>query len=217
MTKAKSLSILGDSISTYEGVSNDRAARESIWGNPVFYRDPFPVEKTYWGHLLARFGWEICVNNSWSGGNLSGREDPSSGVCRARELGRDDGKAPDFVIVFMGINDLGRGIAPEVFAADYRRTLEIIREKHPDAMLICVTLPDRHPYFKPRCEDFNRAIREAAKAMGERVILADLFQSPLRNDTYYFNTVDGLHPDEDGMRMIARVIEDAVVKFFPEA
>ena len=34
---------------------------------------------------------------------------------------------------------------------------------------------------------------------------------------FEINTVDGLHPDEDGMRMIARVIEDAVVKFFPEA
>ena len=217
MPKKYKLSILGDSISTYEGVSNDGSAEATLWQNPVFYRDPFPLEKTYWSLLLSRFGWEICVNNSYSGGNLTGRGDPISGVERASHLARADGTAPDAVLVFMGINDLGRGIAPEVFAADYRRTLEIIREKHPDAMLICVTLPDRHPYFKPRCEDFNRAIREAAKAMGERVILADLFQSPLRNDTYYFNTVDGLHPDEDGMRMIARVIEDAVVKFFPEA
>ena len=210
MTKAKSLSILGDSISTYEGVSNDRAARESIWGNPVFYRDPFPAEKTYWGHLLARFGWEICVNNSWSGGNLSGRDDPSSGVCRARELGRDDGKAPDFVIVFMGINDLGRGVSPEVFAADYKRALETVRRCHPRATVVCVTLPDRHPYFKPRCEVFNRAIEKAAQEMGEGFLVADLFHSRLANDTYYFNTVDGLHPDEDGMKIIAEVIGDAI-------
>ena len=214
MTKAKGLSILGDSISTYEGVSNDRAARESIWGNPVFYRQPFPMERTYWGRLLERFGWKVCVNNSWSGGNLSGREDPSSGVCRARELGRDDGDAPDFVIIFMGINDLGRGIAPEVFAADYKMALETVRECHPRAKVICVTLPDRHPYFKPRCEVFNSAIEKAAGEMGFAV--ADLFHSRLSNDTYYFNTVDGLHPDEDGMRIIAEVIGDAIAAVFAE-
>ena len=208
MEKAKLLSILGDSISTYEGVSNDRLANETIFGNPVFYRTSFPVEKTYWGRLLERFGWEVCVNNSWSGGNLSGREDPSSGVCRAAHLGRDDGRMPDVILLFMGINDLGRGISPEVFAADYRETLRILRKRHPAALLVAVTLPDRHPYFKPRCEIFNRAIEEAAKEAGAYV--ADLFHSRLNNDTYYFNTVDGLHPDEDGMAIIAEVIGDAI-------
>lgn len=217
MPKKYKLSILGDSISTYEGVSNDETAEDTLWQNPAFYRDPFPLEKTYWSLLLSRFGWEICVNNSYSGGNLTGRGDPISGVERASHLARKDGAAPDAVLVFMGINDLGRGVAPEVFAADYGRALEIIREKHPHTLLVCVTLPDRHPYFKPRCEVFNRAIEKAAKAMGDGVILADLFHSALCNDTYYFNTVDGLHPDEDGMRMIAETIGNAIAKALPEA
>ena len=76
------------------------------------------------------------------------------------------------------------------------------------------TLLHGHPYFKPRCEVFNSAIEKAAGEMGFAV--ADLFHSRLSNDTYYFNTVDGLHPDEDGMRIIAEVIGDAISIAFAE-
>jgi len=49
---------------------------------------------------------------------------------------------------------------------------------------------------------------------GERFFVADLFHSRLNNDFYYINTVDGLHPDEDGMRIIAEVVEEAIRAHF---
>ena len=214
MFHGKRLSILGDSISTYRGISNDPNVNFTLYGYPCFYREPFPLERTYWGRLMASLGLVLCVNNSWSGGNLSGPDDPSSGVNRVNHLSTDQGETPDFIIVFMGINDLGRRVPAETFSADYKRVLAQIASRYPDAWVCCVNLPDRDLRMKPATECFNRAIENAVSVAGDRFFLADLFHSRLNNDCYYDNTVDGLHPDEDGMRMIAEVIEEAFRKKF---
>lgn len=210
MLKGKLISILGDSISTYEGVSNDPSANSTTIYNPAFYRGIFPLSSTYWHRVMDNLGLTLCVNNSWSGGNLSGVDNPDSGVNRAKSLSRDDGTSPDIIIVFMGINDLGRSIDAEVFASDYKRTLAIIKEKHPKAQVCCVNLPDRDVFLKRRAEIFNTAINTAVKSMGDNFFIADLFSSRLNNDFYYMNTLDGLHPDEDGMRIIAEIVENAI-------
>lgn len=216
MLHGKKLSILGDSISTYKGVSNDASANATLFYNPCYrlYHGFFKVEDTYWHMVMERLGLELCVNNSWSSGNLCGRDDPSSGVNRANHLARDDGELPDVIIVFMGTNDLGRGFGVEVFGADYRRTLETLKERYPDAAVCCVNLPDRHPSVHLRTKAFNRQIAAAASAMGEGYFVADLYSSPLKNDNYYNNTLDGLHPDPDGMRMIADAVEAAMREHF---
>lgn len=213
MFKGKKLSILGDSISTYRGVSNDSTANYTIRHNPYFYYLPFPLEKTYWMRLITELEMELCVNNSWSGGNLSGEFDLNSGVNRAHHLSRDDGVKPDIIIVFMGINDLGRNVPVDIFAKDYEKTLEIIKAEHPKAKVCCVNLPDRYADFKSRTELFNQAINIAAKKSGKNFFVADLFGSRLNNDFYYNNTVDGLHPDEDGARIISEVVIGAFKAF----
>ena len=203
------LSILGDSISTYDGYSNNGDTEPTLALNKCFYRPPFPYEKTYWAILCRRLGLNLLVNNSYSGGNLSGREDPTSGINRAPHLGKD-GTVPQLIILFMGINDLGRGVDSELFARDYRDTLSILNLLYPDALIFCVTLPDRDPMLKARAAKFNSHILSAA-CEKERCFVADLFNSRLNNDFYYMNTLDGLHPDEDGMSIIADVIAEAIL------
>lgn len=210
MVKCNKLSILGDSISTYKGVSDDASANSTLLYNPYYYRDPLPLEKTYWNLIMTSLDLILCVNNSWSGGNLSGIDNPDSGVNRAKNLSRNDGTKPDIIIVFMGINDLGRRVNIEVFASDYERTLMIIKERYPAAMVCCVNLPDRDITTKNQTQAFNDRIASAVKIAGEKFFVADLFHSRLNNDCYYMNTLDGLHPDEDGMRMIAEVVEEAI-------
>ena len=212
MLKGKLISILGDSISSYQGVSNDAAINASLFVNPCYYREPFPLEKTYWMLVMKNLGMELCVNNSWSGGNLSGKEDSSSGVNRAKSLSRDSGETPDLVIVFMGMNDLGRRVDAQVFASDYQDTLLTIKTSFPKAKVCCVNLPDRDIFLKERAVIFNKAIENAVKNAGENFFIADLFGSRLNNDFYYMNTGDGLHPDEDGMRIIGEIVEDAIKK-----
>lgn len=215
MLKGKKLSILGDSISTYQGVSNDASANSTTYINPYFYKEPFPLERTYWMRLIDAFGLTLCVNNSWSGGNLSGKDDSASGMNRVHRLSRDSGERPDFIIVFMGLNDLGRGVDAEIFASDYRKTLMIIKENYPFATVCCVNLPNRDIYLKERAILFNMGIENAVKAAGENFFIADLYNSRFNNDFYYMNTLDGLHPDEDGMKIIADVIEEHIRKNIP--
>lgn len=210
MLKGKRLSILGDSISTYQDVSNNPEYNSMLYYNPCFYREPFPVEKTYWHQLMDKLGLTLCVNNSWSGGNLSGIDDEDSGVNRVNYLSDNNGENPDIIIVFMGINDLGRRIPLEVFSVDYERVLKTIKSKYTSALVCCVNLPDRDIVMKKQTELLNRAIENAVKQMGDNFFVADLFNSRLNNDFYYMNTVDGLHPSESGMTIIAEVIENAM-------
>ena len=210
MPSSLRLSILGDSISTYRGISNDASACRSTAGNPCYYRAPFPIRDTYWMRLIDALGLTLCVNNSWSGGNLSGKNDDFSGVRRASALSRDNGEHPDLIIVFMGINDLGRNVAPTVFSSDYNEALLTIKKQYPTARVCCINLPDRDIIPSSRTECFNHVIEDAAKAAGERFFVADLYHSRLCRETYYLNTMDGLHPDPDGMRMIAEVAESAI-------
>lgn len=214
MLKGKTLSILGDSLSTYQGISDDATANASILYNPYYYREPFPLEKTYWKRLMDDFGLVLCVNNSWSGGNLSGKDNPNSGVNRAHNLARDDGTTPDIIIVFMGINDLGRKVNISTFASDYQETLMTIKNAYPFATVSCVTLPDRDFVMKAQTEMFNAEIKKAAEAAGKNFFVADLFNSRLNNDFYYMNTLDGLHPDDTGMEVIAEVIEKAFIAHY---
>ena len=210
MFTGKRLSILGDSVSTYKGVSNDKSANRTTRDNPYYYRPAFELKDTYWQRIIDDFGMTLCVNNSWSGGNLSGMDDPSSGVNRSSELAREDGETPDVIIVFMGINDVGRAIDSDVFRASYKKTLTTLKEEYPSAKVCCVNLPDRDIFLKTRTIIYNNIIKEAVSEAGENFFIADLFGSRLNNDFYYNNTIDGLHPDRDGMKIISEVIEDAM-------
>ena len=214
MLKGKRISILGDSISTYKNLSNNADANATTLTNPYKYDDPFPLEKTYWMLVINTFGMSLCVNNSWSGGNLSGKDDESSGVNRAHQLANNNGEKPEFIILFMGTNDLGRAVDPKVFESDYRTTLSVFKEKYPDAVVCCVNLPDRDIFLKQRAEIFNEIIESAVKDTGNNFFIADLYRSRLNNDFYYMNTTDGIHPDEDGMRIIAEIVIESVKCYF---
>jgi lysophospholipase L1-like esterase len=211
MLQSKKISILGDSISTYRGVSNDKYANATLYYNYYFpgYADEFPLERTYWMRVIDALGLELCVNNSWSGANLSG-EDDSAGVNRARNLARDDGMKPDIVILFMGMNDLGREVKSCVFEEYYRKTLQIIKEQYDSPFVCCVNMPDRHVSVREETVVFNEIIERAVKEMGKKFFVANLFNSDFNNDNYFKNTLDGLHPDEDGMKIIAEVVEKAI-------
>lgn len=209
---SKKLSILGDSVSTYKDVSNDASANSTTFYNPYYYKMPLPLEKTYWMLVMKELNLTLCVNNSWSGGNLSGRDNPDSGVNRANHLAHNDGTLPDVIIVFMGLNDLGRNVPVDTFYSDYEHTLKTIKQLYPNALVCCVNLPDRESYFKKRTEIFNSAIEKAVSSAGDNFFVANLFESKLNNDFYYINTLDGLHPDADGMKFIAEVVEEAISK-----
>ncbi len=116
----KKLSILGDSISTFEGVSNSKLINATIEKNAVWNKPStnfHDYTDVYWGQVLEQTDMELGVCNAWSGSKVYGYGNgQSTGIDnmlgRASELDRDDGTMPDVIFVYMGINDLRDG-SPE--------------------------------------------------------------------------------------------------------
>lgn len=109
---AKAYSVLGDSISTFEG--EVPAANRCYYdaadtnGTGVTSKDG-----TWWMRVIAEEGGEFLSNASFSGSMVQGEGFPAGRtLSRSRQLLGADGRQPDVVLVFIGINDYGWG-SPE--------------------------------------------------------------------------------------------------------
>lgn len=106
-----SVSILGDSYSTFEGwLTPDTNA---VWytARPDTRRtDVKSVDETWWYQTIKRMGWKLEVNNSYSGSTIcnTGYRDEDytheSFVTRLTRLG-----TPDIILVFGATNDSWAG------------------------------------------------------------------------------------------------------------
>ena len=125
----KWVSILGDSLSTFEGWSYDTNGVNDHYGpNAVgtvgYGNDVIDVKDTWWHKLLTSSGAKLCVNNSVGASRVTVRDDiVTDAIARVNrdELIRKVGKTyinldgtrevateeiiPDVVIIFMGTND----------------------------------------------------------------------------------------------------------------
>jgi lysophospholipase L1-like esterase len=107
----KYFSILGDSISTFNGISNNASINSTIGNNVALYPwgEVQDSSNTYWGRLISDIGMALCVDNAWSGSHVVGTENwgyKDNMYFRATELDRDSGENPDVIFVFMSTNDL---------------------------------------------------------------------------------------------------------------
>ncbi len=122
--EGKYLSVIGDSISTYEGISNNTDYNKTIGNNAVYYPTSssnfYDYTYTYWGRLMTDLGMKLAVNNAWSGsraygGKVSTYDDNM--LKRATELDNDNGTPndpsddinPDVILIYLSVNDLNRG------------------------------------------------------------------------------------------------------------
>lgn len=101
-------SIMGDSISTYEGCNPE--------GFDVFYEEERKdatgvrsVSDTWWARVIDHFGGRLLSNGSFSGSMVEGAGFPAGESCRRVDALAADGRKPDVILVFMGINDYGWG------------------------------------------------------------------------------------------------------------
>lgn len=198
-------SILGDSISTFQGFTPPGGFYYAPSSGPV--TGVSDVEDTWWMQVIRARGGVLLANNSWSGSTVaeSGNLGAAS-LSRIRKLG-PDGVSPDVVMVFTGLNDVGRYVALETFRADYEKMIRRIMERYPGARVLCGTLTvgyierplfPRLSYFGQRLEEYNDAIREAVSVTGAG--LADL--AALEES---YESMDGLHPSGVGMRQVAEL------------
>ena len=213
------VSILGDSISTFEGCNPD--------GHEVFYQyntiglNGLSGEHDTWWWKVSRFlGKPICMNNSYSGSRVSGEGFPAGSSKERYEALHSGDHIPDIILVYLGFNDFGYGVKPrktqskdlfkakELFFEDaYEIMLRGIKKTYPDSDVVCATLmktcikndddfvfPDA--FAGEPFDDYNEAIRRISKKTN--CYLADLESLGIR-----YETLDGTHPTKKGHQCIA--------------
>lgn len=222
MEKKRQISILGDSISTFEGF-NPR-------GYSVYYDDELQeinglrtVEDTWWMQVIRALDGILCVNDSYSGSRVSGTSFPSA-VCEERLTNlKTETACPDIILIYMGFNDFGYGVKISMdhmglhfskktknlnhFEDAYDEMLKRLKALWPQARIVCGTLLSTALKYRPgwgfsesysRSElgVYNDTIRKVTAQNG--CLLADLAESGPR-----YETLDGAHPTAAGHETIA--------------
>ena len=212
--KSKYFSVLGDSISTLAGCNPPQCGVFYDWSMKRRAGILNP-EDTWWGRVIEELGGQLLVNHSWAGSTvcrLPGCEVESYGCSsdRAADLGAE-GRSPDVVMVFMGINDLGHGVpltppgeGQVSFPAAYNRMLQNIHHHYPRAEIWCLSLPNV-PGIGTRAEVYNQVIRACAAQNGCRCV-------ELYRPNRVCETLDGYHPTARGMETIAGLVLDEIRK-----
>ena len=122
-----SVSILGDSYSTFEGwLTPDTNAVWYLARPNTRLTDVRSVSQTWWHQVMKRKGWKLEVNNSYSGSTIcnTGYRDEDytheSFVTRMTRLG-----SPDIILVFGGTNDSWAGSPVGEFKYDDIRRADL--------------------------------------------------------------------------------------------
>ena len=209
----KYFSILGDSISTLFGYTPPI--------DNCFYTYQTMIEiglsgykDTWWGRVIESLGGTLLVNNSIGGSLVAKQPESIIEVCacsdyRTGKLNRDE-ISPDVIMIYMGTNDCGwrvklEGAREDVscFRGAYGTMLEKLKRNYPKAEIWCLTLCRREGidggYMKPYCD----IIGDCAKEYGCKLI--DLYNLPR-----HYESMDGLHPNAEGMKTIAEGVLELV-------
>ncbi len=225
--KGKYFSILGDSLSTFEGYNPSGYAY--YYGRANSYiSNIYDWKDTWWGYVIDHFGAELLVNDSWSGSYLCQAanrilESSASSDARTGNLAHD-GIAPDVILVNIGTNDRGARFA--LYSEDksdmtvidnaYNAMLEKLKRNYPKAEIwcctFCKTTCELEPYFVfPKyngdvlMEDYSELVINAAKKHGCGVI--DIF-----GNAGLCDTIECLHPNYNGMMTMAKEVIRAMEK-----
>ena len=221
--KNKLFSILGDSISTFEGYSEpyDAGFYDAI---RKCQSDILRCQQTWWGQVIDYLGGELLVNNSISGSMVTKHkscivESYGCSDMRTSILHKDEIQ-PDIIMVYLGTNDWGHGVKLypnngeqndiSIFSVAYEGMIKKLKNNYPNAEIWCLTLAVSdtkkakgvdfpYCYGGVHMEKYCDIIRNCAKNFDCRII--DLY-----NYCTPFDTIDGFHPNLDGMYTIGNTV-----------
>ncbi len=209
------ISILGDSISTYQGCNPDNYE--------VYYQDKaadenglVSVNDTWWAQVINHLGGQLLVNNSYSGSRVCDEDFPSArSFERISHLGTLQ-NSPDIILIYMGFNDFARGFgvyenmfmfkAP-TFYESYKDMIEKIKCNYKGSKIICGTLMKTHikdnddwQFPSNRSDIKIDMYNEAIMKIGDEtsVFVADIGKYQA------YETLDAKHPTNLGHKIIAK-------------
>ena len=195
----KTISILGDSITTYLGYIPSEFAH--------FY--PYPtadlgdVNQTWWMQFINYYGMKLLTNNSWGGSAVVGS---TASAARTKErlqyLYIGDIK-PDVILIFMGANDAGSSyITVNQFDTAYAEMIQNIKDESPNSEIILCLLPPLWIFTKEEQASYNAIIQKYATENGFTYFD---FNTAFTRASNYLYLVDSAHPNKAGMDKLAEV------------
>ena len=204
----KTVSILGDSISTYKSHIPD--------GYSAFY--PYPtadfgdVNQTWWMRVINNLGMKFHKNNSYSGSCVS-TGTGSSGTThdtRLKELLKGT-TAPDIILILMGANDCGSSnVSLSTFKDSYKIMLDKIKVLCPDSEIYLINLQTSGLYELDEQEKYNAVIGEYAEQYNLPLVdISNLYTK----DTYKDYVVDSCHPNKAGMIAMSDLIISEMLEY----
>ena len=194
------ISFLGDSITTYAGYIPE--------GFATYYPTPGcdvdSVEKTWWHQVVTKTGYNLLMNNSYSGTQVYGDVYKANSYDRIKYLEKDD-IDPDIVVIYMGTNDLTKGVTVEKFASAYASMIDKIKEEYDDVEIYVLNLPYNKygTTFITRREQFNEKLVTICEEKG--VELIDLTEAITKLNVHEMMFA-GAHPSYQGMCVIADIV-----------
>ena len=218
----KTVSILGDSISTFAGYIPSE--------NAVFYTGSncgvSTVNDTWWKKLIDSLGATLLLNNSWSGSRVTTTGGTDAAACNRCE---NLGNSPDVIIAYIGINDFNNEVALGTYngSGDFPTSTTTFREAYAimlKKMLAKYKTSEVWVCTLPYCErngdltfpeknansilldDFNDAIRELANLFGVKVLEHAKCGMNYFNMSEYmgdYSSGAGLHPNAAGHALLA--------------
>ncbi len=207
----KRISILGDSISTFKGVTTDDP--NTFYGRVMMEKGGFAgVEDTWWMRVITALGGVLERDNAYAGSCVAEGYGLGRGMSSHQRVGALG--HPDVILIFGGANDDGFGVPAAEFRNAYGLMLARLRERYPAAEIFCGTLIngrkvlEDEPYFmgekpgKP-LEPFSGIIRACAAAAGAHVV--DMARADL-----LYDAIDGCHPTAGGMAQLAALWIEAI-------
>lgn len=224
--KDKYFSILGDSISTWDGISNSGKNNDTInssYNSCYPYYDVDKLEEVYWYQLMQKTGMNLLVNNSIGGSRAYGEANETTAACNDRcvnlhaNTGDLAGTNPDIIFVYIGINDVGHSTETvEQFTQGYRQIIQKITDKYTDSQVFVIDLP--YPgssawLAKYDAEKFNKC-NQAINSIAEEFSLPVIHLRNSIADDSANMTCDQLHPNVAGMAAYYQVIRDALYDFY---
>jgi len=205
---SKSISILGDSYSTFQGYLQPDTNAVWYWDNvEAMNTDVHHVRETWWHQFIKKNGYRLCINNSFSGSTIcySGYKtvgpDFTDYSDRAFVTRLDQLGCPDIIFVFGGTNDswAGSPIGEYKYSGWTREDLFSFR---PAMACLLEKMIDHYPnvkiYFLLN-DDLRDEIDESVKTICSHyeVDLIELVD---------IHKING-HPSVKGMRQICEQIE----------
>lgn len=216
------ISILGDSISTYEGChSSDCNIYYEGYTNE--YAQLKSWKDTWWGIVIEELHGTLLKNHSYSGGCITATSEqfdyyPSAiSPLRYQQLKNKD-HIPDIIFVYLGINDWFNEVTIEQQyttapwytcfkeASEYLCTC--LKKEYPDTK-ICVISPilgTIDGYLLPSVNGDGVSLKRFQTYLEEACEKANIHYLNIHKHCPYYQSMDGAHPDKKGMRQLAEAI-----------